>query len=765
MISGMCNNAAYTLGRDTYRRMRQAYLLIPLPHLLTRTRNKTEALEVYKNYYSHLPKQGTEEWKLARAGELRLPLVAGEHELRYIAHRDRKPGSTDLLDLYDFTLTQVDELVQTDQVRGSIAFGGSEITKIMKERSGTSAASIVREKMLDKFDGNIHTRWGNTFEDVINEFMDMILDCHTASFGSIPGIRNADGAAVQNYSPDGVAVVKINRLMEVLCQYVGTNHMTQHPSLAEFRGWIAAQIVRDSDPATCDATLLYEFKCPTVRIPDGTIPEQYALQPQLGATTIGITNFCLFTDTSFRKCTVEDFGFSNANYDRVFHNGRNESQLDQPHLACGFLGIYRIGRDAETSMAEILAQAVEQEAVDQDESPLESESRLESELQIPREELIRRVATCIAPQIQQDLIHAGESMRKADLRRRSVHLAGLAYKYLGIYTVPQSDKPQSNGPRSDVLEHMTKVQQLLELREKERRAKNYNPLHSFDASGPEESELTTEEIMLLRQDRTIQEYVRHHYTGTYRETIQDLVTEICMHFVDADVPAGATTPTGRAALEREQKNIREILSGHVRAVVELLDSQRPAPAYMNLTDYGKASAYELSKLLTTLEVYRHKKEGVKAYYPSGYYCVRDVRDPRMPLMHSRPENYINFSIANEQPRARDWLKRETDRFIEFCRNNEYVAIGLIPYKMMKLTMVPLVPKSIEELIRPILEERARVCNEYRGLDKAEILRRLNELPGTRRRGRKGSGQEEAEDSAENGPVSETSELDAFLGNL
>jgi hypothetical protein len=736
--------------------MRQAFLLIPLPELLTRTKNKTEALEVYKQYYSHLFRQGTEEWKRARAGEIQLPLVAGERELRYIAHRDRVVGSNALLDLYDFTLLQIDELIQTGQVKGSIAFGGSEITKIMKSQRNGDATSVVRDKLLDEFKGNIHTRWGNTFEDVINEFMDMILECSTASFGSIPGIRNSDGATIQNYSPDGLAIVRVNQLMKVLCMYMGTSHVAQYPGLEEFREWVSKQMTRDEDPDSCDAAMLYEFKCPTVRVPNGIIPDNYTLQPQLGATTIGITDVCLFTDTSFRKCAIEDFGLTNTNYDHNFHNGHSEDQLDQPHIACGFLGIYRIGEPDATGMSDILTQAFEStlngisdtdESVGSESPPRPSRANFFSNI-VPR----------ICSLMRRDLLHAGESMLNTYLRRRAVHLVGMAYRYLGIVTAPSTEvlAPEKT---LDVMDHLNNAQRLIELRERQRRIAAYNPLHSFNSSGMDEPSLTEEEEKLLRDSRTVHEYIREHFTKEYREILQELIVEICMRFIGESEDSRPKTPAGIAAWNRNQERVRDILKGHVCATLELLDSHQQTPAYMDLTDYGKSSAYEIGKLFTTLEQYRHQPEGVKVYYPRGYYCVRDVEDPRIDLVDARPENYINFGIANEHKRAQDWLKRETDRFLDFCKSHGYVAIGLIPYKMMKVSMIPLIPKSIAELIRPVLEERARVCNEYRGLGKDEILRRLNDLP-VRTNGRHAYVRMKRE--SEVTIVSETSDLDAFL---
>lgn len=762
-ISGLDDESEYGLDSNTYGMMRQAFLLIPLKTLLAYTSNNQEKLSVYAKYYSHLPKQGTEDWRKARSGELLLPLVAGEKELRYVAHADRVEDSTALIDLYMVSLADIYTMVQTGRIKGSVAFGGSEITELAKSHD---PASTVKKKFLNDFRGNIHTNWGHLFEDVINEFMDLHLDCKTASFGSIPGMRDADGATIQTYSPDGIAVVKVDQISRVLNMYMGAERMKSHPMYAEFRAWLEKKQASNEK----DATILYEFKCPTVRIPDGYVPDSYTLQPQVGATTVSIIEACLFVDTSFRKCTIDDFGFWNNNYDREFH-AKDGDQLNNVPLACGFVGVYRIGgvepEDAMNNLSEMAVQAgaVVDPEFDSESGAVDPEFDSESNaadtepptLEYPRAKIVEVITNLI----RHDVSRVSENTDPAALRRRVVALAGLVYRYIHVVRVWH---PELTGDDVSVTDYMSYGETIREIQERVRRKANYSVYRTNEEVEPEISE---EELRNLANEVRVGEYLRATFPKTYREIYHGIIVEVCTAIL------GDSTKDPKP----QDPKLRSFLDAHVSCVIELLDRSAMRPIYDGLIDYGKAHSFEMDRLLRSLFDDRDEEDGIKAYYPKGYYCAKDIYDPRHWLTTKRPENWIDFSVADEARRAKDWLAVETSRFLEFCKTNNAVPVGLLPYKIMKLAIVPMITRNIEDEIRPMLEERAHICNKFRGLDKDEVMRRLNELPSSpssRGRGRGGRGRGRSSQPSyhlseqfdqpitEQNGGRETSALDAFM---
>lgn len=777
-ISGLDDESEYGLDSNTYQMMRQAFLLIPLKTLLAYTNNNQEKLSVYAKYYSHLPKQGTEDWRKARSGELLLPLVAGEKELRYVAHADRVEDSTALIDLYMVSLNDIYTMVQTNRIKGSVAFGGSEITELAKSND---PASTVKKKFLNDFRGNIHTNWGHLFEDVINEFIDLHLDCRTASFGSIPGMRDADGATIQTYSPDGIAVAKVEQISRILNMYMGAERVKNHPMYGEFRDWLAKKQAAGEK----DATILYEFKCPTVRIPDGYVPDSYTLQPQVGATTVSIIEACLFVDTSFRKCAIDDFGFWNNNYDREFHT-KDGDQLNNVPLACGFIGVYRVGSiEPEDAMNNLSEMAVQAGAVIDPEfdAPTEADPEFDTPadppaltLEYPRDKIVEVITNLI----RHDVNHVSENTDPAALRRRVVALAGLVYRYIHVVRVWH---PELTGDDVSVTDYMSYGETIREIQERVRRKANYSVYRTNEEVEPEISE---EELRNLADEVRVGEYLRATFPKTYREIYHGIIVEVCTAIL-GDASNSRNIKDQKSQDTKDSKTIikdqkpqdpklRSFLDAHVSCVIELLDRSAMRPIYDGLIDYGKSHSFEMDRLLRSLYDDRDEEDGIKAYYPKGYYCAKDIYDPRQWLTTKRPENWIDFSVADEARRAKDWLAVETSRFLEFCKTNNAVPVGLLPYKIMKLAIVPMITRNIEDEIRPLLEERAHICNKFRGLDKDEVMRRLNELPvspSSRGRGRGRGGRGRAQVSYyENEPFDqplnaqpegrETSALDAFM---
>lgn len=119
---------------------------------------KYQLLDAFVNEYSHLPPQGSDEWKKLRENFI----------------------------------------------------GGSELSTVLKQNKNKSVTKLMLEKLgFDRFQGNAITHWGNVFEELIRQHCEEVFGCSIKETGSIP---YKDGYL--SYSPDGLAVVPTNRLLK-----------------------------------------------------------------------------------------------------------------------------------------------------------------------------------------------------------------------------------------------------------------------------------------------------------------------------------------------------------------------------------------------------------------------------------------------------------------------------------------------------------------------------------------------------------------------
>jgi hypothetical protein len=178
--------------------------------------------------------------------------------------------------------------------------GGSEIGTLFGY-SWRGQPRLDMRKLIEKKRANadiyvptVPCIWGNLFEDVIRAYTEIVFE--TEIYGSDICIINGKF----RYSPDGLGVVI--RVKEGI------------------------QIV------------LYEFKCPYSRIPDGTIPKHYKAQVWAGlAATEEITRYGIFAEAIFRKCRLTQLG-DTPYFDKRYHS--KDKQVYKKPLAWGVFNIY-----------------------------------------------------------------------------------------------------------------------------------------------------------------------------------------------------------------------------------------------------------------------------------------------------------------------------------------------------------------------------------------------------------------------------------------
>jgi hypothetical protein len=255
----------------------EVYRSLDVWQLTNLTADPYRRVQIFHNFYRHLPPQGSPAWKNQRSSS---------------ALGGKKTPS----------------------------IGGSEIGYLLGQNKYRTEEDFLREKLgLAQFTGSTITRWGNLFEESLFVVVDRLFATRRFETGSIPGLRNKSGDPIQTYSPDGVGVVDRELFFTVAEKYGGEK---------EARG-----IRRDELPEKM--VVLFEAKCPYRRTPGERIPENYISQPLIGAVTIKIVDISMFVDAMFRTCSIGDFDFS------LDHNPRDHKSrprgVSHP-LAIGIIG-------------------------------------------------------------------------------------------------------------------------------------------------------------------------------------------------------------------------------------------------------------------------------------------------------------------------------------------------------------------------------------------------------------------------------------------
>jgi hypothetical protein len=190
------------------------------------------------------------------------------------------------------------------------SIGGSEMATFMTDVPGNKPYQNIRSLCEDKlglkgFKGNKYTRWGNLCEELTRLYTEKLFHTQVHETGALPGcIPN------HHYSPDGLGIVD----KVYIKKYVDRE-------------------LYDELPESC--FVLFEYKNPFSRIPNGEIPGHYMVQLQTGLNDIVPTDIGIFVDMVVRRCSLSDLDWSNR-YDSKYYN--DPINFDRPEYI-GFIGI------------------------------------------------------------------------------------------------------------------------------------------------------------------------------------------------------------------------------------------------------------------------------------------------------------------------------------------------------------------------------------------------------------------------------------------
>lgn len=299
------------------------YRMVPVEYHANKLPER-QLLRVIAHYYAYLPKQGSDEWIEHRKIGCKFDcLVAGRTWVPRLLIKGK------LRNVYQMPILQLERAFYNNLLPRSITVGGSDFTALVE-----GANKLIEEKVHGKssnFKGNSDTRWGTLFEGVISKLTRWNLHAGSVELGSIPGGRVANGAVYQKFSPDNQMLCHTRSLYRYLKRAIAPGTDAAINSVLEMLK------AKAPDSYTCIST---EYKCPTKREPNHTVPKSYTWQPQVGLYIMPYVELGLFIDSCFRKCPMSMFNPSNEYCLEYFD--KDVGFRDMNTICMGFVGIEKL---------------------------------------------------------------------------------------------------------------------------------------------------------------------------------------------------------------------------------------------------------------------------------------------------------------------------------------------------------------------------------------------------------------------------------------
>lgn len=217
----------------------------------------------------------------------------------------------------------------------SETIGGSEISTILGLNPYQKVKQLIEQKTgLTTFKKSAALWHGNIFEPILQLYTEKIFDTKVYETGSLP----YEKSNLIKYSPDGLAIIKLNKLKKYLKGY---NLEDQIYNKSLFNKNEKNELL-----------VLLEFKNPYMRILKEDIPVYYVPQPRLGMQVIDIAEVSIFIESVFRFCSYSDIINLNNKYNRFYHFDR-VPYINTP-ICYGTFSLYYKKDNNSTELANIL---------------------------------------------------------------------------------------------------------------------------------------------------------------------------------------------------------------------------------------------------------------------------------------------------------------------------------------------------------------------------------------------------------------------------
>jgi hypothetical protein len=184
--------------------------------------------------------------------------------------------------------------------------GGSEISTIMGLNPYQNIKKLISQKLgITKFIKSAPLWFGNILEYPLQKYTELVFDTTIYETGSI----QYEKSKYIKYSPDGISVIKKNKLKKIFKDIELINSRSLFDN--------------NKEETKDELLILFEFKNPYMRvIKYNEIPVYYKPQPQLGLEVIDICEASIFIEAVFRFCSYYDIILQNNKYNTRYHFDR-----------------------------------------------------------------------------------------------------------------------------------------------------------------------------------------------------------------------------------------------------------------------------------------------------------------------------------------------------------------------------------------------------------------------------------------------------------
>jgi len=214
--------------------------------------------------------------------------------------------------------------------------GGSEISTIMGLNPYQNIKKLIMQKLgITNFVKSAPLWFGNILEYPLQKYTELIFNTSIYETGSIPFERSK----YIKYSPDGIAVIKKNRLRKIFKDFNIINSRSKFDNSLED--------LKD------ELLILFEFKNPYMRvIKQNEIPIYYKPQPQLGLEVIDICEASIFIESIFRFCSYNDIISLNYRYNTRYHY--DKIKYNNKPISYSAISLYYEKNNNNNSLKDIL---------------------------------------------------------------------------------------------------------------------------------------------------------------------------------------------------------------------------------------------------------------------------------------------------------------------------------------------------------------------------------------------------------------------------
>ena len=214
--------------------------------------------------------------------------------------------------------------------------GGSEISTKIGLNPYQNIKKLIMQKLgITKFVKSAPLWFGNILEYPLQQYTELIFNVTIYETGSIPFKKSK----YIKYSPDGIAVIKKNKLRKIFKNIDIINSRSNFDNSLE--------------DLNDELLILFEFKNPYMRvIKQNEIPVYYKPQPQLGLEVIDICEASIFIESVFRFCSFNDVISLNYRYNTRYHFDR--VKYNNKPIAYSAISLYYEKNNISNSLHSIL---------------------------------------------------------------------------------------------------------------------------------------------------------------------------------------------------------------------------------------------------------------------------------------------------------------------------------------------------------------------------------------------------------------------------